>query len=131
MTINGTVFTCVASVATGNQCNTRASIAATLTALAVVLNASVVAGVLLANYVGTATTPAVTYKTLGLTGNTFTLGMIAGECTPILSTRCLGNECSIRNSACLPCRKLQSVVKRPVVFSTCRTFLMVQGYCPA
>ena len=73
VTINGTVFTFVASGATGNQCNIGANLAATLTAMAVLLNASVIAGVLLASYASTATTLTATYKTLGLAGNTFTL----------------------------------------------------------
>ena len=77
ITINGTAFTFVASGATGNQSNIGASLAATLTALAVVLNASVVAGVLLSSYVGTATTLTVTYKTNGPAGNAFTLAASA------------------------------------------------------
>ena len=55
LTINGTLFTFVASGAVGNQINIGASLAATMTALAVALNASVVTGVALATYTGTAT----------------------------------------------------------------------------
>lgn len=73
VTINGTVFTFVASGATGNQCNIGANLAATMTALAVVLNASVVAGVAAATYTGTATALTIVHDTLGLTGNAFTL----------------------------------------------------------
>jgi hypothetical protein len=73
LTINGTVFTLVASGAVGNQVNIGANLAATLTALAVALNASVVAGVALATYTGTATALTMVHDTLGSTGNTFTL----------------------------------------------------------
>ena len=51
LTINGTVFTFVASGAVGNQVNIGANLAATMTALGVALNASVVTGVALGNSV--------------------------------------------------------------------------------
>ena len=73
VTINGTAFTFVASGATGNQCNIGADLAATMTALAVVLNASVVAGVAVATYAGAAAALNITHDTLGHGGNTFTL----------------------------------------------------------
>lgn len=73
VTINGTVFTFVASGATGNQSNIGGSLAATLTSLAVVLNASVVAGVIPTTYGSTATTLTFVYDTLGLAGNAFTI----------------------------------------------------------
>jgi hypothetical protein len=73
VTINGTAFTFVASGATGNQVNIGANLAASMTALAVVLNASVVAGVALATYTGTATALNIAFDVLGSTGNTFTL----------------------------------------------------------
>ncbi len=73
VTINGTVFTFVASGATGNQCNIGANLAATMTALAVVLNASVVPGVALATYTGVAAALNIVYDTTGHAGNTFTL----------------------------------------------------------
>ena len=79
VTINGTAFTFVASGATGNQVNIGANLAATMTALAVALNASVVAGVALATYTGTATALTMVYDVLGSTGNTFTL---AASTTP-------------------------------------------------
>lgn len=73
ITINGTVFTFRASGAAGNEINIGANLAATMTATAVVLNASVVAGVATATYAGTATAITVTYDTAGITGNAFTL----------------------------------------------------------
>ena len=73
MTINGTVFTFVASGAVGNQVNIGANLAATMTALAVALNASVVPGVALATYTGTATALTIVYDVLGSAGNSFTL----------------------------------------------------------
>ncbi len=73
VTINGTVFTFVASGATGNQCYIGANLAATMTALAVVLNASVVPGVAAATYTGAAAALTIVHDTLGSTGNTFTL----------------------------------------------------------
>lgn len=73
VTINGTVFTFVASGATGNQSNIGGSLSATLTSLATVLNASVISGVAAATYGSTATTLTVVHDTLGLTGNSFTL----------------------------------------------------------
>ncbi len=63
----------MASGAVGNQVNIGANLAATLTALAVVLNASVVAGVALATYTGTASALNIAFDVLGITGNTFTL----------------------------------------------------------
>ena len=73
VTINGTLFTFVASGAVGNQVNIGANLAATMTALAVALNASVVAGVLVATYSGTATALTILHDTLGSAGNAFTL----------------------------------------------------------
>lgn len=73
LTINGTAFTFVASGAVGNQVNIGANLAATMTALAVALNASVVTGVALATYTGTATALTMVFDVLGSTGNTFTL----------------------------------------------------------
>jgi hypothetical protein len=73
VTINGTAFTFVASGATGNQCNIGVSLSATMTALATVLNASVVAGVAAATYTGAAAALTIVHDTLGVAGNTFTL----------------------------------------------------------
>lgn len=73
VTIGGTVFTFVAAGAAGNQSNIGASLAATLTALAVVLNASVVPAVVASTYLGTATQLQITFKTLGHTGNATTI----------------------------------------------------------
>lgn len=77
ITINGTAFTFVASGAVGNQCNIGADLAATLTALAVVLNASVVSGVAEATYTVNTTTLTITHDTAGLGGNAFTLAASA------------------------------------------------------
>ena len=79
LTINGTLFTFVASGATGNEVNIGASLSATMTALAVALNASVVTGVALATYTGTATALTIVHDALGTSGNTFTL---AASTTP-------------------------------------------------
>lgn len=73
ITINGTTFTAKASGATGNQFNIGASIADTVTALAAVLNASVVAGVAVATYTANGVVLGITHDTTGLTGNSFTV----------------------------------------------------------
>lgn len=73
ITIAGTAFTFVASGAAGNQSNIGANLAATLTALAVVLNASVVPGVAAVTYVATATQITMTNDLLGHIGNAVTL----------------------------------------------------------
>jgi hypothetical protein len=73
ITLNGTVFTFVASGAVGNQSNIGANLAATLTALAVVLNANATVGLTFASYVAAATTLTITRGTLGHIGNAFTL----------------------------------------------------------
>ncbi len=73
VTINGTVFTFVASGATGNQCNIGGSLAVTMTNLATVLNASVVPGVAAATYTGAAAALNIVHDTLGHAGNAFTL----------------------------------------------------------
>lgn len=72
ITVNGTVFTAVASGATGNQFNLGVSLTLTLDAIVTVLNASVIAGVALATYskVSTTTLKAV-YDTAGEAGNWF------------------------------------------------------------
>lgn len=73
VTINGTVFTFVASGAVGNQSNIGANLAATLTALAGVLNAHGTVGGAFATYAATATAINITRGVLGPAGNTFTL----------------------------------------------------------
>ena len=73
LTFNGTVFTFVASGAVGNQINIGANLAATVTALAVVLNANGTVGGTFATYVATATAISITRGVLGVAGNTFTL----------------------------------------------------------
>jgi hypothetical protein len=73
VTINGTVFTFVVSGATGNQVNIGGNLAATMTALATALNASVVPGVAAATYTGAAAALNIVHDTLGAAGNSFTL----------------------------------------------------------
>jgi hypothetical protein len=73
ITVAGTVFTFVASGAVGNQINIGANLAATMTALAVVLNASVIPAVAAATYTATATAINIVFDTLGHLGNAFTL----------------------------------------------------------
>ena len=74
LTINGTLFTAVASGATGNQFNIGANLAATLTNLVTVLAASVVPAVQQATYSQTGgTTLVITRTALGSAGNSFTL----------------------------------------------------------
>ena len=73
ITLNGTTFTFVAAGAVGNQSNIGANLAATLTALAVVLNANATVGLTFATYVAAATTLTITRGTLGHIGNAFTL----------------------------------------------------------
>lgn len=73
ITVNGTVFTFVASGATGNQINIGVDLATTLSNAVTVLNASVVAGVALATYSANTTVLTATYKTYSVAGNSFTL----------------------------------------------------------
>ncbi len=79
ITVAGTVFTFVASGAVGNQINIGANLAATMTALAVVLNASGVPAVAAATYTATATAINIVFDALGHAGNAFTL---AASTTP-------------------------------------------------
>lgn len=73
ITINGVVWTFVASGATTAQTNIGGSLAATLTQLATDLNASVNPLVTPVTYSGTATALNCVYDTVGGTGNAFTL----------------------------------------------------------
>jgi hypothetical protein len=74
ITINGVVWTFVASGATGTQTNIAGSLAATLTQLATDLNASVNASITPSSYANTGGTKlTVTYKTVGAAGNAFTI----------------------------------------------------------
>jgi hypothetical protein len=78
ITINGTVFTFVASGPTGNQILIGANLAATLTAIATALNGSAVPGVAAATYaVVGGNQISVTNDTLGAAGNAFTLAASA------------------------------------------------------
>ena len=73
ITLNGTVWTFVASGAVGSQTNIQGTLATTLTQLQSDLNASTDANVDLATYQVSATVLTVTYKTPGVGGNSFTL----------------------------------------------------------
>lgn len=84
--INGTTFTFVAADPAGNQVLIGANLAATMTALATALNASVVSGVAQATYTGAAAQLNIVHDTLGPAGNAFTLaangaskGTVSGE----------------------------------------------------
>jgi hypothetical protein len=76
ISLNGTVWTFVASGATGNQTNIGANLAATLTALAANLNASADANIVAATYSASATALTVRSKTWG-GGNAFSLAVQA------------------------------------------------------
>lgn len=73
ITLNGTAWTFVASGATGNQTNIAGSLAATLTQLAIDLNASVAAQVSKCVYTVDATYLYAKYKNGDSTANSFTL----------------------------------------------------------
>ena len=92
ITINGTVFTAVASGATGAQFNIGASLSVTLDNIVTVLNASAVAGVALATYSKTDTNAALTaiYDTRGEAGNAFTLATSVG--TAVVTAMAGGQE---------------------------------------
>lgn len=92
ITVNGTAFTFKAAGAAGNQINIGADLAATLTAIATKLNASVVIGVALATYSAGATKLTVTHDAAGVAGNGFTLAAGAGSnATPSGATLTGGN----------------------------------------
>lgn len=73
ITLNGIVWTFVASGATGNQTNIGANLLATLTALAAQLNASVNTSLNVATYSFSSTELIITYLTGGTAGNSYTL----------------------------------------------------------
>lgn len=72
--LDGVTWTFVTAGATGNQTNIGGSLAATLTALQANLTASANANIALANYAVSATVLSIAYKTVGVVGNTYTLG---------------------------------------------------------
>lgn len=76
--INGTVFTFVASGATGNQFNIGASAALTAAEMASVLNASAVAGIAVASYEADGAVVTITYNVGGADGNAYTLADSSG-----------------------------------------------------
>lgn len=77
ITINGVIFTAKSSAPAGNQFLIGATLAATLTDLAAVLNASADAAVAAATYSAGATSLTITHDTLGLAGNAFTVSASA------------------------------------------------------
>lgn len=78
LAFNGVDFTAKASGATGAQYNIGASLAATLTNLATVLNASANAAINIATYTGTATTLEILHDTAGSAGNAYTTAVGTG-----------------------------------------------------
>ncbi|ESQ82393.1 hypothetical protein AEAC466_17370 [Asticcacaulis sp. AC466] len=73
ITLNGTVWTFVASGATGNQIAIGANLAATMTALAAALNASAETQTAKVTYTADATSISLVYDVLGPGGNTYTI----------------------------------------------------------
>ncbi len=73
ITLNGTAWTFVATGATGNQVNIGVSLAATLTALQTALAGSSETQTVKCTYAATSTTLTVTNKTLGPSGNAYTV----------------------------------------------------------
>lgn len=71
--LNGVTWTFVASGATGNQTNIQGSAGATVTQLAIDLNASVTAGIAVATYVDNTLDLDITYDAVGSAGNGYTL----------------------------------------------------------
>lgn len=80
ITLNGTAWTFKASGATGNQVNIGATLAATLAALVVALNASSETQTVKCTYWANATVLTIRHKTGGTSGNSFTLA--ASVATP-------------------------------------------------
>jgi len=76
VTLNGVVVTFVASGATGNQVNIAGSAAAQATALAAFANASVVAGIAVANYRAVGSVVYMISKITGTGGNAYTLAKV-------------------------------------------------------
>jgi hypothetical protein len=79
ISLGGTVWTFVASGATGNQTNIQGTLAATLTQLVADLNSSSDPNVDQCSYVASATVLTITYKTPGVGGNSFAIAVtVAG-----------------------------------------------------
>jgi len=73
LTVNGTAFTFVSALTTGNQILVGPTAAATAANIKSVLSASVISGVALATYQNADNLVTVTYKLAGTAGNAFTL----------------------------------------------------------
>lgn len=80
ITLGGTIWTFVTSGATGNETNIGMSLAATLTALALALNASTDPNIVNATYIVSSTVLTITSIYIGTFGNTFTIA--ASAATP-------------------------------------------------
>lgn len=87
ITLNGTAVTFVSSGATGNQINIGASLAATLTNAATMLNGSADTQISKCAYAVSGTAIVATYDTAGTAGNLFTLAASANSnATPSAAT---------------------------------------------
>lgn len=87
ITVNGTVFTFVASGATGNQINIGVDLTTTIDNAVTVLQASVVAGVAVASYSNVGGTKLrVIYDAYGDAGNAFTVAKAGTNITVINAT---------------------------------------------
>ncbi len=105
ITINGVVWTFVASGATGTQTNIGANLNATLTQLATDLNASVNASITPATYSNSGGTKlSVVYDTVGAAGNAFTIA--SGNANGVASGATLSgggyNHTFVSGAASLP-----------------------------
>mgnify|MGYP000985312251 CR=1 FL=1 len=81
LTINGTAFTFVSALTTGNQILVGPTAEATAANIKSVLSASVISGVAEATYSVAANIVTVTYKTAGTAGNSFTLAETSSAIT--------------------------------------------------
>lgn len=125
ITINGTVFTFVASGAVGNQSNIGANLAATLTALAGVLTANGTVGGAFATYAASATVLSITRGVLGSAGNAFTLAAStapASNGTPSAATLTGGTNTHTYNSgaATLPSLSIEGAYPQVPAFEMVR-----------
>ncbi len=81
LTVNGTAITFVANAPSGSQVLVGPTVAATAANLQTFLHASVISGVAEATYSLSGTTVTVTYKTVGVAGNSFTLAKSSSHIT--------------------------------------------------
>lgn len=81
LTVNGTAFTFVPGTPTGNQIQVGATALLTAVNINTRLNASVVSGVAEADYSVSSLIVTVTYGTIGIAGNSFTLAEVSSSIT--------------------------------------------------